>query len=200
VTIPEMLDANDLNSPSILKDIQEATTSIGFTMGSDLLTGSLLRTLAATKPAGTFLELGTGSGLGTAWILDGMDAQSRLITVDRDEHTSAVARRLLGPDARVQFLTMDGIKYIASIHESGKTFDLIFADMQPGKFAYLDETLESLKVGGIYMVDDLLPLPSWEEQHAARVVNLIRALEQRQDLRITKLNWSTGLLIAIKTR
>jgi len=200
VTIPEMLDANDLNPPSILKDIQEATASIGFTMGSDLLTGSLLRTLAATKPAGTFLELGTGSGLGTAWILDGMDAQSRLITVDRDEHTSAVARRLLGPDARVQFLTMDGIKYIASIPESGITFDLIFADMQPGKFAYLDETLESLKVGGIYMVDDLLPLPSWEEQHAARVVNLIRALEQRQDLRITKLNWSTGLLIAIKIR
>ncbi len=200
MTIPEMLDANDLNPPSILKDIQEATASIGFTMGSDLLTGSLLRTLAATKPAGTFLELGTGSGLGTAWILDGMDSQSRLITVDRAEHASAVARRLLGPDARVQFLTTDGIKYIASIRESGKTFDLIFADMQPGKFAYLDETLESLKVGGIYMVDDLLPLPSWEEQHAARVVNLIRALEQRQDLRITKLNWSTGLLIAIKTR
>lgn len=200
MTIPEMLDANDLNPPSILKDIQKATASIGFTMGSDLLTGSLLRTLAATKPAGTFLELGTGSGLGTAWILDGMDAQSQLITVDREEHTSAVARRLLGPDARVQFLTTDGIKYIASIREWGKTFDLIFADMQPGKFAYLDETLESLKVGGIYMVDDLLPLPSWEEQHAARVVNLIRALEQRQDLRITKLNWSTGLLIAIKTR
>jgi len=200
VTIPEMLDANDLNPPSILKDIQEATASIGFTMGSDLLTGSLLRTLAATKPAGTFLELGTGSGLGTAWILDGMDAQSRLSTVDRDEYASAVARRLLEPDARVQFLTTDGIKYIASLRESGNTFDLIFADMQPGKFAYLDETLESLKVGGIYMVDDLLPLPSWEEQHAARVVNLITALEQRQDLRITKLNWSTGLLIAIKTR
>ncbi len=47
------------------------------------------------------------------------------------------------------------------------------------------------------MVDDLLPLPSWEEQHAARVVNLITRLEQRQDLHITKLNWSTGLLIAV---
>jgi len=39
VTILEMLDVNDLNPPSILKDIQEATASIGFTMGSDLLTG-----------------------------------------------------------------------------------------------------------------------------------------------------------------
>jgi len=195
-----MLDTNDLNPPTVLKDIQEATASIGFTMGSDLLTGSLLRTLAATKPAGTLLELGTGSGLGTAWILDGMDAQSRLITVDRNEHTSAAARRLLKSDARVHFMTADGVKYIASTRESGKTFDLIFADMQPGKFEYLDETLEMLSAGGIYIVDDLLPLSSWEEGHAARVVNLIRALEQKQDLRITKLNWSTGLLIAIKTR
>jgi len=199
LTIPEMLDANDLNPPSVLKEIQEATASIGFTIGSDLLTGSLLRTLAATKPAGALLELGTGSGLGTAWILDGMDAQSRLITVDRNAQTSAAARQLLKSDTRVHFLTADGIKYITSTRESGKTFDLIFADMQPGKFAYLDETLELLKVGGIYFVDDLLPLPTWEEQHAARVVNLISTLEQRQDLHITKLNWSTGLLIAIKT-
>ena len=200
MTILEMLDTNDLNPPSILKDIQEATASIGFTMGSDMLTGSLLRTLAATKPAGTFLELGTGTGLGTAWILDGMNAQSQLITVDRIEHTSAAARRLLESDARVHFLAMDGIKYIASTQKSGITFDLIFADMQPGKFTHLDETLDMLKVGGIYFVDDLLPLPSWEEQHAARVVNLITNLEQRQDLHITKLNWSTGLLMAVKTR
>src|SRR6266568_9664434 len=148
-----MLDTIHLNPPPLLKAIQEMTQAINFTIGSDQQTGSLLRTLAATKPSGTFLELGTGTGLGTAWILDGMDAQSQLITVDRNEHTSAAARRLLKLDARVHFLTVDGIKYIASIRESGITFDLIFADMQPGKFAYLDETLESLKVGGIYMVD-----------------------------------------------
>src|SRR5260370_38244384 len=99
---------------------------------------------------------------------------------DRNEHTSAAARRLLKLDARVHFLTVDGIKGIASIGESGITFDLIFADMEAGKFAYLDETLESLKVGGIYMVDDLLPLPCWEEHHAAIAANVLRDVRQRQ--------------------
>jgi len=200
VTILEMPGARDLNPPSILKDIQEATASIGFTMGSDMLTGSLLRTLAATKPAGTFLELGTGTGLGTAWILDGMDAQSQLITVDRDERASSIARQTLGADPRITFYLMSGIDFIVSMREQGRTFDFIFADMQPGKFEYLDEALELLRTGGIYVVDDLLPLPSWEEQHAPRVVNLITSLEQRQDLHFTKLNWSTGLLMAVKTR
>jgi hypothetical protein len=75
-----MLDSVNLNPPSVLKDIEEATRAIGFTMGSDLLTGSLLRTLAASKPSGIFLNLGTGTGLSAAWILDGMDAQSILMT------------------------------------------------------------------------------------------------------------------------
>jgi len=199
VTIPAMLDANNLNPPSILKDIQEATASIGFTMGSDIHTGSLLRTLAATRPAGMFLELGTGTGLGTAWILDGMDAQSQLFTVDRDERASSIARQFLGSDPRVTFSLMGGLDFIASMREHRRTFDFIFADMQPGKFYYLDETLQLLAAGGLYIVDDLLPLPSWEEGHAPGVARLITTLEARHDLHITKLNWSTGLLLAVKT-
>src|SRR5262249_22766240 len=96
-----MLEMTNFNPPSSLKDIEETTASVGFTMSSDLLTGSLLRTLAATKPAGSFLELGTGTGHGTAWILDGMDAKSRLTTVDRDEQHASVAKRFLGNDPRV---------------------------------------------------------------------------------------------------
>jgi predicted O-methyltransferase YrrM len=181
-----------------LKDIEDATASIGFTMSSDQLTGSLLRTLAATKPAGSFLELGTGTGHGTAWILDGMDADSNLITVDIGEHAVSVAKRFLGSDLRVTFVAMDGITFIDSMREQGRTFDFIFADMQPGKFRHLEETLQLLAHGGIYIVDDLLPLPTWEETHALRVVQFIATLESRNVLRVTKLNWSTGLLIAAR--
>lgn len=70
--------------------------------------------------------------------------------------------------------------------------------MPPGKFQYLDETLRLLKPGGLYVIDDLLLLTSWEEAHVSRVYRLISTLEQREDLRITKLNWSTGIIIAAK--
>ena len=54
----------------------------GFTMACEPLTCSLLRTLAAAKPLARFLGLGSGSELSTAWLLDGMDAASSLITVN----------------------------------------------------------------------------------------------------------------------
>ena len=193
-----MLDTVQLNPPLIVKDIEEATKAIGFTMGSDLRTGSFLRTLATAKLSGSILELGTGTGLATAWLLDGMDAESSLLTVDSNENNTAVARKFLGHDPRVTFHMGDGTAFIQSALEQGRTFDLIFADMPPGKYQYLDETLRLLKAGGLYVIDDMLLQTAWDEAHVGRVYKLIAALEQRKDVRITKLNWSSGIILAAR--
>lgn len=193
-----MLDTVHLNPPLIIGEIEEASRAIGFTMGSDLLTGSLLRLLATSKPSGSILELGTGTGLATAWLLDGMDAQSRLITLDSSEDNTVIARKYLGHDSRVTFHMGDGVPFIQSALKQTKSFDLIFADMPPGKYQYLDETLQLLKSGGLYVVDDMLLQTSWNEEHVGRVYKLIATLEQRKDVCITKLNWSSGIILAAK--
>jgi predicted O-methyltransferase YrrM len=193
-----MLDTVQLDPPVVLKDLEEATSAIGFTMGSDHLTGSLLRTLAATKPGGQLLELGTGTGFSAAWMLDGMDSQATLVSVDANEQVTAIPRRYLGHDPRITFTSMDGRMFIDSMLQQGTCFDFIFADMPPGKFHCLDETLRLLKPGGLYVIDDLLMLTSWQEAHVTQVYRLLATLEARQDLHITKLNWSTGLLIAVR--
>lgn len=193
-----MLDTVQLNPPAIIYEIEEATKTFGFTMGSDLLTGSLLRMLVTTKPSGSILELGTGTGLATAWLLDGMDAQSSLLTVDRNENNVAIARKFLGQDSRVTFHMEDGSAFIHSAIKEGRRFDLIFADMPPGKFEFLEETLHLLKAGGVYVIDDLLFQTSWDEEHVSKVYRLIGALERRKDTRITKLNWSSGIIVAAK--
>jgi predicted O-methyltransferase YrrM len=154
--------------------------------------------LAATKPGGTLLELGTGTGVATAWLLDGMDAQARLLTMDNDEMVVNVAKQYLSGDPRVTFYTMDGDVFIQSLLAQQQMFDLIFADTWPGKFWLLEETLSLLKPGGLYVIDDLLPQPNWPEGHEAKVAQLIATLEPRPELQITKLNWSTGLLLATK--
>ena len=122
-------------------------------MASEPQTGSLLRTLAASKPSGRFLELGTGTGVGTAWLLAGMDAGSRLDSVDNDAAVSAVARRHLGHDSRVTFHLSDGAQFLSRIAQ--ERFDFIYADTWPGKFTHLDLALSLLRPGGIYLVDDL---------------------------------------------
>lgn len=191
-----MIDTDNLHPPKIVGEIERKTRVVGFEMASDRLTGSLLRTLATAKPNGKFLELGTGTGLSTAWILEGMDSNSTLITADNDEKVITIATQFLGDDPRVTFHLADGASFIESL--AGQSFDFIFADTWPGKFHHLEETLQLLKVGGLYIIDDMLPQPSWPEDHAPKVPKLISALEQRKDLNITKMNWSTGLVVATK--
>ena len=80
-----MNDLSCLHEPTSIAGIWADTRASGFTMASEPLTCSLLRTLAASKPSARFLELGSGTGLSTAWLLDGMDSGSHLTTVDNDE-------------------------------------------------------------------------------------------------------------------
>ena len=44
--------------------------------------GALLRLMASMKPGGRLLEIGTGTGVSTCWLLDGMDSTAKLTTVD----------------------------------------------------------------------------------------------------------------------
>src|SRR5499426_1921074 len=103
-----MNDLSILNRPTALEAILRETAELGFSMASELQTGSLLRTLAASKPAGDFLELGTGTGVATAWLLDGMDRRSRLVSVENDAAVLAVAQKFLGEDRRAGFFHADG--------------------------------------------------------------------------------------------
>ena len=187
----------NLRCPAELPGIQEATESAGFRMASDPLTGSLLRVLAASKPGGALLELGTGTGLGACWLLSGMDAASTLDTVDNDEALVGIARRFLGHDARARFHVADGAAFLAGL--AGRQFDLIFADTWPGKFDHLEEALALLSPGGFYIGDDLISQPARPKEHAPKVPIFLQALEQRADLHITRLEWSTGLVLATKT-
>ncbi|HKE05049.1 MAG TPA: methyltransferase domain-containing protein, partial [Blastocatellia bacterium] len=146
-----MNDAENIKLPTRLPQLMSDTSRLNFTMASDLLTGCLLRTLAATKPAGKLLELGTGTGVATAWMLDGMDAASRLVSVEIDEANLEVAKELLGDDLRVTFIHADGGEWLNLADPD--QFDMIFADSWPGKYTHLDEALRLLKRGGLYVVD-----------------------------------------------
>jgi predicted O-methyltransferase YrrM len=183
--------------PAVLYAILRDTQRIGFTMASETQTGSLLRTLAAAKPGGRFLELGTGTGVGTAWILAGMDADSRLDSVESDSQVLDVARQHLGKDKRVTFHLTDGAAFLSKAQSL--QFDFVYADTWPGKFTHLDIALSLVKAGGIYIVDDLLPQPSWPPGHSQRVAALIDALEKRADFVSTRLAWATGIMILVRT-
>lgn len=182
--------------PKEYTNIQEATDVSGFKMASDILTCSLLRTLAASKPSGRFLELGTGTGLSTAWILDGMNQDCTLTSIDNEPAFLSIAEQFLGHDLRLKLVLADGGEWIAQNKQH--KFDYIFADTWPGKYLVLDEVLAMLNKGGFYIIDDLLPQPNWPAGHHKKVINLVHYLENRADLLLTKQDWATGMIIAVK--
>lgn len=192
-----MNDQQIIDAPAALGAILRDTEAMGFAMASEPKTGSLLRALAASKPKGNFLELGTGTGIGTAWLLAGMDRESRLVTVDVDARVVQIAQRHLGHDARVTFELMDAAELLQ--RSTPGEFDFIYADALPGKFTHLDRALALLGSGGIYFIDDLLPQPSWPEGHAPKVPALIADLARRPGFVSTRFAWASGLMMLVRT-
>jgi predicted O-methyltransferase YrrM len=185
-----------MHIPTTLPSIEEETEKLGFSMASERETGSLLRALVASKPGGRILELGTGTGLSGCWLLDGMDTDSRLTTVDNDEQVLGVARKYLDDDPRIRIICSDGGEFLESLTD--ERFDMIFGDAWPGKFSHLDLAIDHLSHGGLYVIDDLQPQPSWPDGHAPRVPKLVAELKKREDLAIVELAWATGIIIATR--
>ena len=190
-----MEDTVVTNVPARYKSIVEATIKLSFNMNSDLYTGCLLKTLVSSRKAGRILELGTGGGLATSWILEGMDHDTRLLTIENNAALVEIARQQLS-DPRIEFILADGYDWLKNY--SGEKFDLIFADAMPGKYDLFDEAIALLKPGGFYIIDDMLPQPNWPAGHAEKADDFIVMLESRKDLVLTKMNWSTGIIIIVK--
>ena len=183
----------------------ESARTLGFTQSSDVLTGGLLQTLAASKPGSRFFELGTGVGAGSAWLLSGMDATSTLITVERKAEQVDVAKKHLGGDPRITFWVGDGLEFLRQPHAP---FDFIFADTWPGKIEQPELALNLVAPGGFYVVDDMQL--GWKDEAELYDVdeyllgvwrgqrNLINVLDARDDFLCTRLEWSTGLMLCVK--
>ncbi|MBO0515101.1 class I SAM-dependent methyltransferase [Streptomyces beijiangensis] len=189
--------------PAVIAALRTAASDAGFLMSCDDRTGAFLATLAAAvPPGGRILELGTGVGAGSAWLLSGMAAEGvELVSVELDETVQAVARKHLGDDPRVSFVAADGGAWLDAYR--GDPFDLVFADTWPGKFTHLDGALKLVKPHGTYVIDDLYPQPGRPEGHQAEVDRVLGELFARRDftcVRMGQKGVSCGVLAAERSR
>lgn len=194
---PVQPTAHTISQPQVTAALWADTQAAGFTMASDPLTCTLLRTLAASKPGGKFLELGSGTGLSTAWLLDGMDASATLTTVDNDASLLAILNCHLGHDARLKVVCADGDEFLRQAQ--GQRYDFVFADTWSGKYRLLNEALALVKPGGLYIIDDMLPQANWPEGHAEKVETLLSTLHALPGWQVAQLDWASGVVVAVHT-
>src|SRR5439155_20561619 len=159
----------------------------GFTMSSNPEVGGLLAVLAAaTPPGGRILELGTGCGVGLAWIVHGLGARSdvEVSSIEADDDIAELACDGSWPD-HVTIIAADAVELIPQLG----TFDLIFADAEGGKWERLDLPIAALRPGGLLVVDDMTP-PEWQsDTHRVKTEETRRSLTTDPHLIAVELAW-----------
>src|SRR5215468_4959489 len=152
-------------TPPLVRQAMDRARESGFPYSCEPEVGRLLATLAAHLPAGArVLELGTGTGVGTAWIASALLPRTdvSVITVEKDPAIAALAAQGDWPG----FVELRCADALAVLGGAGK-FDLIFADAPGGKTEGLDRTIAALAPHGMLIVDDMTAAPEWDsDQHA----------------------------------
>lgn len=115
--------------------------------------GRLLAVLTAGCRGGRIGELGTGVGVGTAWMASAMPADCTLITVEIAEHLANAAREVFAGDPRVVVIAGDAAQVLAG----RAPFDLLFADSGVRDPAGFGALVGMLRPGGRIVMDDVTP-------------------------------------------
>jgi predicted O-methyltransferase YrrM len=115
--------------------------------------GRFLAVLAAGCHGGRIAELGTGVGIGAAWLASAMPEDCTLVTAELDADRAAAATEVLGGDPRVRILVGDAMALIPPLGP----FDLIFCDGGLRDPAGFDLLVGLLRPGGRIVMDDLTP-------------------------------------------
>jgi predicted O-methyltransferase YrrM len=179
------------DAPGLAAAALAHAASVGFPMSSEPEVGALLAVLAAAVPAGgRILEIGTGTGFGTAWLAAGVGSRTdvEIVTVDVEDR---VADRSAYPSF-VRFVTADGLE---ALRDTG-TFDLVFADAPAGKTEGLDVTLAALRPGGVLVVDDMTT--DVAEPYRSARDGIRRALLTDERLLAVELAHGSGVILATR--
>ncbi|MGE7689955.1 O-methyltransferase [Lysinibacillus sp. NPDC097214] len=120
--------------------------------------GRLLSVLVGQITHGKILEVGTGYGVGSAWILSTIAPNVQFYSVDHaKEKIEAAAQTICHEQA--EFIVGDWKEAIAK-----GPFQFIFADAAAAKTIEGVELLDALAVGGMLVMDDFTPEEHFPEE------------------------------------
>lgn len=126
----------------------------GFITSTRNETGRLLAALAASK-SGVLGELGTGCGVGAAWLHTGAPATARIVTVEHDHDLAEDVRQLFADIARIEVREGDW----SSLSDLAP-FSMLFVDVKEVK-ENVDLVADLLEPGGIVVLDEFEPSSVW---------------------------------------
>ena len=151
-------------APNLVHRAEALATAMRFERSSIPEVGRLLAALAASHPSGRLAEIGTGTGVGAAWIVSAMGPEASFVTVEADDDRAAASARLFADSPNVRVLHGDWHELMPP----EAPFDLLFFDgggykrSPPEQMrAESDQALELVAAGGMVVMDNLTPEHLW---------------------------------------
>ncbi|MGZ6791939.1 MAG: O-methyltransferase [Mycobacteriales bacterium] len=173
----------------------------------DSVTGSLLRLLAGTAAARSVVELGTGAGVSSLWLLRGMRPDGVLTTVDPETEHQRLARQSLLEagygSGRVRLIAGRGLEVLPRLSDGA--YDLVFCDaLRSENLDYLEAALRLLRPGGVVVFagalgDGRVADPTARDPETVALRELATRVRETEELVPALLPVGSGLLAALRT-
>ena len=118
--------------------------------------GAYLRHLAHQLNAQSVVEIGTGSGVGSLWILEGMIASGTLTSIDDEmEHTSIAKLAMADAEiaqSRYRFITNPVMDVMTKLTD--RAYDLVVYRHNSEDLSFaISEAHRILRSGGVFVID-----------------------------------------------
>ena len=141
-------------------EVKRNARAVGEEMGATDATagtGAYLKHLAHILSAQSVVEIGTGSGVGALWVLEGMMASGTLTSIDNEmEHSNAAKNAFLDADiaaARFRLITNPAMEVVTKLAD--RAYDMVIFRHNPEDLPFaINEAHRILRSGGVFVIDN----------------------------------------------
>jgi caffeoyl-CoA O-methyltransferase len=146
--------------PEVFDDLRDHTqANVPFPqMQVGRVEGTLLKTLAALLGARRILEVGTYTGYSALCMAEALPDDGTLITCDRSEEYTAVARSYFAKSphgSKIEIRIGDAMDTVAALDPT--PFDMAFVDADKARYPqYYEAIVPRLRTGGLLVIDNVL--------------------------------------------
>lgn len=167
--------------------------------------GALLRFVARAISARHVVEIGTGAGISTLWLLRGMADDGVLTSIDIElEHQRAARETLTAadiPQGRYRLIAGRALEVLPRLTDGA--YDLVLVDADKSEYSlYFEQALRLLRPGGVIAFDnalwhDRIADPAQRDAETVALRDLVTMVRAHEGLTPVMVPSGDGLLLAV---
>jgi predicted O-methyltransferase YrrM len=172
---------------------------------STVAVGNFLKFIAQFSNAKSVVEIGTGSGVGALWLLQGMPVDGVLTTIDSEREHSKITRSIFEEAdiavTKYRVITGKLIEVVGKLADNA--YELVVIRAAVDLFEIVQESYRLLKPGGLLLIDHVLSGgkvadPTQRDPESIARRDAIKVIKEDDRWACTVIPIGAGLLVANK--